>query len=202
MADITTRRSALSDLAIAVPAAHGAGITLQQQQPCIMLNLRGIADTALKDAVQRTCGCHLPTAPISTSAGSSGKILRLAPGEWLLVADDDTSWSENMMIPGATLTDVSHGRVAVRIDGNNSRDMLAKGCAIDLHPRQFPAGACIQTSVAKIGVILHRPRDDDGFILYAARSYAGSFWHWLTTSADEYGYHVVSPPAGSDEAHR
>lgn len=198
MADTPRRLSALVDLAATLPAAAGQGISLQLQQSLVMLNLRGTADSAFSKAVHSACNCKLPIAPNSSSMCPQGSILRLGPNEWLLVSSGG-HWSVTMMIPGATLTDVSHARIAVQIHGDKSSDMLAKGCAIDLHPRQFPAGTCVQTSIAKIGVILHRPQNDDNFMLYAARSYAGSFWHWLTSAANEYGYHVVTPQTGSDK---
>jgi len=201
VADALHRQSALANLAIALPATPGSGLTLQLLQPSVMLNLRGTADAALPDRVRKVCGCELPTAPNSSSAFPKGCILKLGPDEWLLVGETETSWSEKMSMPGATLTDVSHARIAIQVDGGQSRNMLAKGCAIDLHPRQFPAGTCIQTSIAKIGVILHRPRNDNSFTLYAARSYAGSFWHWLTAAANEYGYHVATPPISSSNLH-
>jgi len=195
--DDLNRQSALADIAVATPAAPGQGIILRSQPPLIMLNLRGSADSALNAAVRGACGCELPIASNSSSNCNEGTILKLGPNEWLLVASNGTFWSEKMMIPGATLTDVSHARIAVEVDGEKSRDLLAKGCAIDLHPRQFAPGTCVQTSIAKIGVILHRPRNGDSFILYAARSYAGSCWHWLTAAAREYGYHVIAPQNNS-----
>ncbi len=202
VADALHRKSALADLAATLPAVSGQGIALQLLQPPVMISLRGFANTALKDAVRSVCGCELPAAPNSSSVGPEGSILKLGPDEWLLVGDAGTSWSEKMVLSGATLTDVSHARIVIKVDGDQSREMLAKGCAIDLHPQQFPAGTCVQSSIAKINVILHRPRNDNGFMLYSARSYAGSFWYWLTAAAKEYGYHAVTPPISSNNLHR
>lgn len=199
--DAIRRRSAFADVAMTLPVASGHGVVLSPQKPKVMLNLRGTPDAAFIAAVLNVSGCQLPTAQNSSYACPEGKLLKLGPTEWLMIAESATVWSVNMTIPGGTLTDVSHARIAVHISGEKSRDMLAKGCAIDLHPRRFPPGTCIQTGIAKINVILHRPQEDDGFILYAARSYAGSFWHWLADAANEYGYHVIQTSSGSDKFH-
>jgi sarcosine oxidase subunit gamma len=197
VADAIRRLSALSGLTAQAPALSGASIVMRQRHPLAMFNLRGTADPAFREAVHCIFGCDLPVAPNSSSACPSGEILKLGPDEWLLAAASETSWSEKAGIPGATLTDVSHARIVIQLDGDRSPDMLVKGCAIDLHPRQFPPGTCVQTSIAKIGVILHRRHNGRGFTLYAARSYAGSLWHWLTAAADEYGYDVVAPQNSS-----
>lgn len=197
----TNRRSALADLAKPTPAAARHGIRLRQRHPLTMLNLRARADAALCDAVRRAFGCELPLAANASSTCPAGDILKLGPDEWLLVAEAHAAWSETLAIPTATLTDVSHARVAVQVEGDRVREMLAKGCAVDLHPGRFPPGTCIQTAIAGIGVIVHGT-GTDCFTLYAARSYAASFWHWLTDAASEYGYHVAEASDGADSPHR
>lgn len=187
------RLSALAGLAAPMSATPASGIRLQLRHPLVMLNLRGTADAAFYAAVRDVCSCELPLASNSSSESPAGRILKLGPNEWLLVTRPESPWSENLAIPGATLTDVSHARVAIGVGGNNSRNMLAKGCAIDLHPREFPPGSCVQTNFAKIGVILHKQQHENDFELYVARSFTGSFWHWLTQAANEYGYHVLEP---------
>ena len=189
--DNITRMSALQGIAPPNAPQPNHGIALRERNPVTMLNLRGSSDQAFLDRARVTLGCELPTSSNSSSASSNGEILRLAPGEWLLVAEPEAGWSEDIKIEGATLTDVSHARVVVIVSGNRILDMLAKGCSVDLHPRQFPPGMCVQTSIAKIHVILHRLHLGNDYALYAARSYASSLWDWLTESAAEYGYHFA-----------
>ena len=42
--------------------------------------------------------------------------------------------------------------------GRHARDVLAKGCALDLHPRAFAPGRCAQTLLARAQVILEQLR--------------------------------------------
>ncbi len=186
------RVSALAGIAVPTPAAPGHGIVLSERHPLLMLNLRGSPSAAFCEKVLQACGCALPVEPDSSSACKAGEMLNLGPYEWLLVAEPGSHWLESLPIAGATLTDVSHARVAVHAGGRNSREMLAKGCPVDLHHLRFPSGKCIQTSIAKINVIIHKLPGANDFALYAARSYAASFWHWLTAASAEYGYHVAT----------
>lgn len=192
VADAGQRISALAELVVSTAAPPGHGIVLGQRHPLIMLNLRGSGSPAFCEEARRACGCELPLQSNASNSCDEGAVLKLGPGEWLLVAEPGSHWSEDMAITGATLTDVSHARVALNVGGRKSREMLAKGCAVDLHPRHFPEGMCVQTGIAKIGVIIHKLRNENDFALYAARSYATSLWHWLTAASAEYGYHVAA----------
>jgi sarcosine oxidase subunit gamma len=90
----------------------------------------------------------------------------------------------------ASVTDQSHGRVVIRLTGPKSRAVLAKGTPIDLHPNEFPIGRCAVTQIAHLGVHLSRAAADT-YDLSVFRSFSESFWEWLTTMAEEFGYQVV-----------
>ena len=96
----------------------------------------------------------------------------------------------------AAIVDVSDGRVALRLAGPNARDVLAKGCPLDLHPRAFPSGSCAQSLLAKAAVLIHLLDDDPHrgptFDLYVARSSAHYLFAWLEDAGCEYGVQVGS----------
>jgi sarcosine oxidase subunit gamma len=80
----------------------------------------------------------------------------------------------------------------VRVSGPDVRAALAKGCMLDLHERAYARGACAQTLIAKVNVIVHRlDGSDPVYDLYATRSAAGSFWHWLAEATREFGCTVA-----------
>ena len=79
----------------------------------------------------------------------------------------------------------------LRLSGSNVRDVLAKGLAVDLHPKAFKPGDVATTLIAYIGVQIDM-LDDATWQLSAPRSMAGSFWSWLTASAAEFGYDVIT----------
>src|SRR5215510_6268930 len=89
------------------------------------------------------------------------------------------------------IVDQRHARTLLRVSGPRARDALAKGLAIDLHPRAFATGSATATSVAHIAVLLWQVDDRPTYEFAVPRSYALSFWHWLQASAAEYGVEFV-----------
>ena len=62
--------------------------------------------------------------------------------------------------------------------------MLAKGAPLDM--REFSEDAAAVTAIAHIGAIIWKSAPERVAIA-VFRSYAGSFWHWLSASAAEFG---------------
>jgi methylglutamate dehydrogenase subunit D len=89
----------------------------------------------------------------------------------------------------SSVSDQSHGRVALRIAGPKSRALLSKGTPVDLHTNEFPIGKSALTQMAHVGVHLTRTGADE-FTLSVFRGFSESFWAWLTSQAGEFGYQV------------
>ena len=95
------------------------------------------------------------------------------------------------------VTAVGESRTRIRVSGPKARDLLAKGCPLDLHPEAFgEPGRCAQSHVAKALVVLHLIADDPAegasFDIYVLRSFAEYLWCWLEDAAREYGLAVVA----------
>jgi len=136
-------------------------------------------------------------------AGAKGiAFLGVAPSRWLMVADSaDSEFVERL---SATLTDVagvvdqSGGLVVIRLSGPRVLSAFEKGLAIDLDPSSFPVGAVAVTSVAQIGVTLWaapgvEPLASPVYMLAVGRSFAASFWGWLSEAAAEFGLGLDTP---------
>jgi sarcosine oxidase subunit gamma len=82
----------------------------------------------------------------------------------------------------AAVLDRSHGFVSIRIAGPAAKHVLAKGCALDLHPAVFVVGDCAVTQIAQVRVHL-RLVAEDNFLLLSPRSYAENLLTWLDRTA-------------------
>jgi sarcosine oxidase subunit gamma len=107
----------------------------------------------------------------------------LSPNEWLIVcphADEQSladQLREGLHAQVASVVQISGGQTVFLLEGNSARELLAKGCPLDLHPRAFAIGHCAQSHVEKVPVLL-RPIAG-GIELVVRRSFADSLWQWL-----------------------
>ena len=89
---------------------------------------------------------------------------------------------------GGAAIDVSAQRTTVRLRGEHARDVLAKGCSLDLHPSVFRPGAAAQTMLGQAAVVLI-PLADNGtdYRILVRSSFAGYLAEWLIDAAEEFG---------------
>jgi heterotetrameric sarcosine oxidase gamma subunit len=119
------------------------------------------------------------------------RALCTAPGEWLVVSpgSSDRQTQESLGwagVNGLTFVDVSAGLVALECRGLRARDVLSKGCGLDLDLAHFPPDRCARTRFAQIPVIVDCMPDPSQFQLYAARSYGRHLETWLRDAAVEF----------------
>jgi len=85
------------------------------------------------------------------------------------------------------VTPVGAGYTTLSLSGTGVREVLARGCALDLLPRAFGPGDCLQTTFARaIVVLLHRGAnggDAPVVELIVRRSFADHVWRWLAAHA-------------------
>jgi heterotetrameric sarcosine oxidase gamma subunit len=146
---------------------------------------------ALARRISDVLGIDVPTTP-RVSTGREAALVWAGPAQWLLVAEgrDLLSRIVGGLAGFAAVSDQSDARALIRFSGPRVRDVLAKGCPIDLHPRRFGPGDAAVTSIAHMGVQLWQIEDTPSYDLAVARSMAASFWSWFHVSAAEHGYEI------------
>ena len=79
----------------------------------------------------------------------------------------------------ATVVELGCGQTVIEIAGARAREVIAKGCPLDLHPRAFGPGNCAQSRLARTLVTLAQVDDAPTFELIVRRSFADYLWQWL-----------------------
>lgn len=148
---------------------------------------------AVGAAASEALGVDLPTAPNTWVPTGTGRAVWLGPDEWLLSSSTETPeqlearFRAAVLPLGGSATDVSAQRIGLRLTGARVRDVLAKGCSIDLHPRVFARGSSAQTLLGQAGVVLMALSDaGDDYVVLVRSSFAGYLADWLLDAALEF----------------
>ena len=159
--------------------------------PCSVIRVQGWDREALvPSAVTVLLGAAWPHETGTVVTGRA-EVICVGPTDWLLIAGDTeaTSWLERIdaAFEGSIFraTDISQALTRVLISGPEVRDLLAKGCSLDLHPPLFPAGRVARTRFAGMAVIVCCT-GTAAFELIVTRSYSEYLLSWLADAELEF----------------
>jgi len=193
---------------LAVPGSYGH--VVGGDRPVVIAERPGLAVTQicarrgktaeLALATRDASGLELPHGP-KRAASDGLAIIGMGAHEWLAIAESERGRVALARVEEAgkrfaSFVDQSHAKAILRLYGTRARDVLAKGCGLDLHQRVFEPGDAATTQLALIPCQLWQLDETPTFELSVPLGYAGSFWSWLSASAAEYGFEVKPPIAG------
>jgi sarcosine oxidase subunit gamma len=182
------RESPLAGRRCDAPArARQVGIEISERAFLGHINLRGDPESsAFMSGTADVLGLTLPLTPNVVSDATERTVYWLAPTEWLIVCPGE---QEGTLAAGlrkvlngqfVSVVELGGGQTVLRLTGGTAvRELLAKGCPLDMHERTLRVGQCAQTHLAKAPILL-RPISD-GIEIVVLRSFADYLWQWLDT---------------------
>lgn len=186
-----------------VPHAANPSVRVSVLTDLGHINLRGDAgDAAFTSDVKDVLGQSLPTAPNTFTTGTH-RVYWLGPDEWQIVtqrervADLIGRLDRAFAKLHASANDISSGQTSVRLSGPHARDVLVKGCTLDVHPRIFGTGNCAQSGLAKAAVLIACVDESSPvYDIFVRRSFADYLCRWLSRAAEEFdaGFETNSSP--------
>ncbi len=148
--------------------------------------LRGRGDAVA--AIMQQQGLTPPTFGRITSV-TGRLILSVRPGRWLLLTAPERAgasaahWRAVCEDLGVAI-DLSSGLSAWHLAGAAGREMLARGCRLDLDWREFPVGRAAATVIAQVSVALAAL--PSGLLLLTPSTTARHFHEWVTAAAQPF----------------
>ncbi len=191
-AEVLTARGPLDGYADRFAAS---ALTIGALVPMRQLSLRIDPDLPGAAKVEELIGARLPSAGQSGSVGET-RVYWLGPDEWLLLgAVDEAALAEVVRPVGGAVVDVSGQRAVIELSGPHAREVLAKGCALDLHPRVAAVGLAVPTLVAHVPAIVEVRENGDAALgsaceisaaIIVRTTFARHLADWLLDAAVEY----------------
>ena len=181
------------------PGSHGkvlggTGVVLEETKPGSIVQVAAFPgeERALIGIVNTTTGLALPDGAGGGVSENGRAAFGFAPGRFLVIDPDEGLGPRlKSAVPASTgtVTDLTHGRTAIRISGPSTEWVLAKFFAIDFSLPAFPQGTGRSTAHHDIFAQIQRT-GPDSFDIYVFRSFARAFWTALCHASEEVGYEV------------
>ena len=121
------------------------------------------------------------------------RILWNSPNNWLVVSKKKELFSEilkNFNDSDFAVTDLSHSKAIIEIEGPNVKEVLKKGCPFNFNI--FSKNMCINSSYNGISFLVDMVEDDpEKARIFSLRSFGESMYHSITDASLEYGYKCI-----------
>ena len=135
---------------------------------------------------------ELPSS-LKSSSNSKTRILWLGPDNWLVFSSNlDLITKENKQFNGEdfAITNISHSRTIIELEGNLVNEVLKKGCPLDINT--LKEGDCANSVYNGITVTIDFISDKPKKVrISGLRSFGESLHHSITDACLEFGYKSV-----------
>lgn len=180
----------LADRFVAADVSGPRAVRLREVPFLTMVGVRAVHGSAAAGRIEARLGAGLPTACGAVTTGDGGTLLWLSPDEFLVVsrlqpAELTAALVEALDGEPGSATDLSANRTTLELEGPAARQVLEKGCPLDLHPRVFLPGTGYVTLLGSVPVILWKVADELYRILPRA-SFADFLGRWLIDAMAEF----------------
>ena len=138
-------------------------------------------------------GLNLNDETSSVSSNSDTRILWCGPKNWLLVSSKKDllkSIYTSLKETDFAITDLSHSRAMIQLEGDNSKEILKKGCPFNFN--ELKKNNCVNSVFNGIAITIDMIDDNPNKIrLFALRSFGESLHHSITDACLEFGYKAL-----------
>ena len=133
---------------------------------------------------------NMTSKVLSVNNNNNTRIIWSGPRNWLIVSlskeilnELDTQFDDNNF----AVTDLSHSRAIIEIEGNQAKEVLKKGCPFNFN--ELNKNNCLNSVYHGMSITVDMLDDDpDKFRIFALRSFGESLYHSITDASLEFGY--------------
>ena len=133
---------------------------------------------------------NLNNETLKISCNTNTRILWNGPNNWLLVSSKKeilNEIDEKLVEADFAITNVSHSRAIIQIEGKNTKEILKKGCPFNFN--ELKKDTCLNSAYNGMSITVDMIDDNpDKVRIFTLRSFGESFYHSITDACLEFGY--------------
>lgn len=128
---------------------------------------------------------------LNTSSNTSTRIIWMGPDNWYVFSTKDiTNDLKNFNESLFAITDLSHSRSIIELEGEMIYEVLKKGSPLDVG--KLKAGDCANTVFNGITITVDFLSNDPNILrIFGLRSFGESLHHSITDACLEFGYKAI-----------
>jgi sarcosine oxidase subunit gamma len=138
-------------------------------------------------------GLKLKDEPLKVANNNETRILWNGPKNWFLVSTKKDLLKDiiqNFNETDFAVTDLSHSRAVIQIEGSEAKEVLKKGCPFNFN--SLEKNNSINSTYNGIAFMIDMLDDNpDKVRLFTLRSFGESFYHSVTDASLEFGYKSI-----------
>ena len=135
-------------------------------------------------------GLNLRDNPSLVNFNNNTRILWNSPRNWILVSKKKDTLNEieqKFNDNEFAITDISHSKAIIEIEGKEAKEVLKKGCPFNFG--ELEKNQCLNSTYNGMSVTIDMLDDDpDKFRIFGLRSFGESLYHSITDASLEFGY--------------
>ncbi len=135
-------------------------------------------------------GLKLKDEPLRVANNDDTRLLWNGPKNWLVVSTKKDLFKnilENFKESDFAVTDLSHSRAVIQIEGQEAKEVLKKGCPFNFN--SLEKNNSINSTYNGITFTVDLLKDNpDKVRLFALRSFGESLYHSITDASLEFGF--------------
>ena len=135
-------------------------------------------------------GLKLKNDPLNVVFNEDSRILWNGPKNWLLVSfkkDLNKNLKDQLKDTDFAVTDLSHSRAIIEIEGKETMEVLKKGCPFNFN--NLEKNNSINSTYNGIAFTVDKlDKNPNKVRLFALRSFGESLYHSITDASLEYGF--------------
>ncbi len=128
--------------------------------------------------------------PLNVSNNENTRILWYGPRNWLIVSKNKKIIKEieqNFSDKDFAVTDLSHSRAIIELEGDEAKEVLKKGCPFNFN--NLNKNNCLNSIFNGISITVDMTNDKpEKLRIFALRSFGESLYHSITDACLEFGY--------------
>tara|TARA_B100000900_G_C20356465_1_gene624491 strand:+ start:126 stop:707 length:582 start_codon:yes stop_codon:yes gene_type:complete len=126
---------------------------------------------------------------LKVNSNNDTRVLWMGPSNWLVISLKNLNHELNQSFPNDqfAVTDISHSRSIIQIEGENAREVIKKGSPFNID--DLKQNTCSNTIYNGITITLDNIEQETNRIrVISLRSFGESLYHSITDSCLEFGY--------------